>query len=170
MGRPNLYEWDTIFAELEADGSRLFTAGADYRVPCNSFRGGLLNEAKRRGVRLRTAKLRLGEQLLVTMDRQARYPWDHWMDGAEHVLVDGRDFSIHPEDMRRSARRVAKARGLYLHSEIKGDMLLIKASTEPGERGRPGGKHAPYLAAVERAEAELQREDDEFAAYDALTG
>lgn len=45
------------------------------------------------------------------MDSPARYPWDEWLDGDEHVLHLGVDFFCAPRSMIVAIQRAARRRG-----------------------------------------------------------
>lgn len=175
MGRPPLYDWNGMFRRIANELSVLFERDKHYSVPDKSFRSSILAEARRRDIRVRTTSTPRG--LLVTLVKQAAYPWDYWMDGQEHILIEGQDFTIDIDDMRRSARRVAKARGLHLISETNAarTMLKIRTSTEAPPRTKRRSSAQKWREVGDRAiatsnAAELARrqaEDEEMAAYDA---
>lgn len=162
MGRPPIYPWSEWFQQLASAGSSLeLEAGRDFQVPLRTMRGAFLNEAKRRGFRVKTAAHRDGTALLIIPVLRNSYPWDTWLDGRTHVLTWGRDFDVTVVDMQRTVRRAAKNRGLVVATKTLGDMLQILALPKRPARVDIHDRVAARIA------AEQQREDDEFAAYDA---
>jgi hypothetical protein len=54
---------------------------------------------------------------------QERYPWDKWMDGQIHVLVEGEDYTVSEISMRSSIYMRARRAGVKVRvTRLRGDV------------------------------------------------
>jgi hypothetical protein len=51
--------------------------------------------------------------------RPAKYPWDTWLDGEEHRLMHGRDFTGDPHSVRQQVLNEAGRRGVAIQTTLR---------------------------------------------------
>lgn len=61
-------------------------------------------------------------------DRQgtSRYPWKSWMDGKQHRIVQGVDFSTSPNTMRQQLHQYASRNGMKVKTRLFDNTLIFK--------------------------------------------
>lgn len=104
---------------------RIIQRGEDFDETAHTIRRQLVTEAARRSFDV-TARVVKGERILYQVfpvgatppalppmpDQRAKYPWHLWLNGEEHELVKGRDFSSEPDTFKHHCYKQSAKRGL----------------------------------------------------------
>ena len=60
------------------------------------------------------------------MGRPIQYPWDSWIDGRSHQLIQGVNFQSSIPSFQALVHRTAKVRGLTVKTSVKGRVVVIR--------------------------------------------
>lgn len=72
------------------------------------------------------------ERAALQQHQREHYPWDTWLDGAEHVVRRGPDFSCPIRVGLIILRRMAAERGGTVDASITGDTGTFRFIANPG--------------------------------------
>lgn len=81
----------------------------------------------------------MARRLNKNLNRQQRYPWDQWLDGATWEIQQGEDFNVEMESMRVQIHNAARTHGFRATTSVKGDKIEFQVHRKPNPGRGPNG-------------------------------
>jgi hypothetical protein len=81
----------------------------------------------------------------MRIENTSRYPWATWMDGNQHRIVQGTDFSISPASMQTALHQYAGKHGFKVKTRVFDRTVMFKFSRVLASYGS-GNPDAPATA------------------------